>query len=365
MTSCKSPRFSASSSVIKRPTVSIIVVTMNTPKMTRASLESVTGHTTAPYRLMGENTSRAGAIRKCLKTFHKIETIQNPKNFGYTKAANQGALHSSGEFLCFLNTDTLVPPRWIERLLEAVRLPRVGAVTPLIDWKKYGSTGPFRKAEDPEAIEASALLIDQAFQKWYSGHVKSAQWLCGFCFLIPRVVMTSVGLFDERFFFGWEDIDYSLQLRLKGYRLLKVKSLFVYHQGGASSSVKKHKRLVKKTEKCFLSKWNSLFNAKHRDFLAVFTEVDRKVAKSRVFQRNRQTKKSGVISRPRPIRTGFAIPSPDGKKIQALARLSDLETFSSDSTGRRLWEFLDGSRPSLRNGARRSLDVFVQHRLVT
>src|SRR3989338_3199761 len=189
MTSCKSPRFSASSSVIKRPTVSIIVVTMNTPKMTRACLESVILHTTVPYQLIVVNNSHAGAIQKCLKTFHNIEIIQNPKNVGYTKAANQGALHSSGEFLCFLNTDTLVPPRWVERLLEAARLPRVGAVTPLVDWKQSGSKGPFKETKDPEAIEASTLLIDQAFQKWYRSDVKSARWLCCFCLMIPRVVM--------------------------------------------------------------------------------------------------------------------------------------------------------------------------------
>ena len=351
--------------MVKRPTVSIIIVTVNTPKMTRVCLESVIRHTTVPYQLIVINNSRAGAIRKCLKTFPGIEIIQNPKNVGYTKAANQGALHSSGEFLCFLNTDTLVPPRWIERLLEAARLPRVGAVTPLVDWKQYGRRGPFKEAKDPEAIEASALLIDQAFEKWYRGHVKSVRCLFGFCLMIPRVVMTCAGLFDERFFFGWEDIDYSLQLRLKGYRLLKVKSLFVYHQGGASSSVKKNKRLIKKAEACFLAKWNSLFHTQHRHYLGIYGEVDRKVAKSRALQRDRQTKKPEVVSRPRLIRTGFAIRSRDGKKIKALTRLSDLETFSSDSTGRKLWEFLHGSRLSLRNGSRRGLDAFVQHRLVS
>ena len=371
MTSYRSPRSSVNSSVVKQPTVSIIVVTVNTPKMTRACLESVIRHTTVPYQLIVVNNSPAGAIRKCLKTFHNIEIIQNPKNFGYTKAANQGALHSSGEFLCFLNTDTLVPPRWAERLLEAVRLPQVGAVTPLVDWKQCGSAGPFRKAKTPEAIEASTLLINQAFQKWYRGHVKSARWLCGFCLMIPRTVMTCVGLFDERFFFGWEDIDYSLQLRLKGYRLLKARSLFVYHQGGASSSVKKRKQLVKKTERRFLSKWNSLLNTKHRDSLAVFASVDRRVAKSRLLQCNRQTKKSGAISRPRLIRTGFAIQSQAGKKIKALVRLSDLETFSPSPMGRRLWKFLDGSRSlgeiahgifSKKNASQHA-DMFVKNQL--
>ncbi len=264
-----------------QPVVSIIVVTVNTPTLTKSCLESVVKNSSVPYELIVVNNSRARSIRRCLKKFPRLRVIQNSKNLGYTKAANQGALESRGEFLCFLNSDTLVPPRWIERLLEAARLPRVGAVSPLREWKQYRRTWPSKK---PEAIEASTLLIDEAFRRWYGGRVKSVRWLHGFCLMIPRTVMTCVGLFDERFFFGWEDIDYSVQLRLKGYQLLKVKSLFVYHQGGASSSVEKRKQLVKRTEKCFLSKWNSLFNAKHRDARTIFAEVDRKVTKSRVLQ---------------------------------------------------------------------------------
>ena len=101
-----------------RPLVSIIVATINTPRLTRACLRSVIKNTSIPYELIAVNNSRASAIRQCLQEFKgkSLRVIQNPRNLGYTKAANQGALVSRGEYLCFLNSDTLVPPRWLERL---------------------------------------------------------------------------------------------------------------------------------------------------------------------------------------------------------------------------------------------------------
>lgn len=323
----------------KRPTVSIIVVTMNTPKITRACLDSVRRHTTVPYELIVINNSRAQAILDCLKKFRGIQVIQNFKNLGYAKAANQGALHSRGEFLCFLNSDTWVPPGWLERLLDAARLPGVGAVSPLSEWERYRRLWP---SENQAVLENFTLMTDKAFQKWHTGRTKMARWLCGFCLMIPRVVMARLGFFDERFFFGWEDIDYSLRLRLKGYRLLKVESLFIHHKRGASSSVSKHKKLVREAQKQFLSKWSAAFGVRLRSDRAVFATVDQRVRPGSKKQPLR--KKTGARRRSGFIRAGYAIRSEDGRTIEALVRWSDLEMFSLDDRRKKVWEFFDAVR---------------------
>ena len=73
--------------------------------------------------------------------------------------------------------------------------------------------------------------------------------------MIPRAAMTRVGPFDERFFFGWEDVDYSLRLRLAGYRLLRVPSLFVYHRWGGSVSLARQRTLFREAGHQILLKW--------------------------------------------------------------------------------------------------------------
>ena len=256
----------------KRPVVSIIVITVNTPAITKACIQSILQNTAVPYELIVVNNSRAYGIQKCLKTFPRIKIIRNKKNLGYAKAANQGATAARGRFLCFLNSDTLVPPHWMERLLKAAKLPKVGAVSPLSEWETYRRLGP----SNIQKATAFTQLTDEAFQKWYKNRVKKARWLSGFCLVIPKAVMLRHGFFDERFFFGWEDIDYSLRLRLQGYRLLKAASLFIYHRRGASSSVKRHRSLVRRAEKAFLSKWSLIFNKKFSKDREVFAAVDQR-----------------------------------------------------------------------------------------
>ncbi len=326
---------------MNRPTVSVIVVTMNTPSLTENCLRSVLEHSTVPYELIVVSNSRARAIGDSLKKFSGIQVIQNSRNVGYTGAANQGALRSRGEFLCFLNSDTWVPPRWLERLLDAARLPRAGAVSPLNETGRphFGWT-----EEGHDAIEASALLTDEAFQKWYPSRAQDSQWLYGFCLMIPRTVITRMGLFDERFFFGWEDIDYSLQLRLKGYRLIKAGSLFVHHRRGASSTAGRRKTLVDRSKKIFLSKWSSFFKTALRSDRAVFAAVNHETA--RLQKRRSQAERAASKKMSRWTRAGYAIRSEDGKKIESLVRWSDLEMFAPDPRRKKNWDLLYGAAPS-------------------
>ena len=238
------------------PLVSIVIATVNTPRLTSACLKSVLKNTAVPCEIVVINNSRARAIRKCLAGFKRIRIIQNPRNLGYTQAANQGILASKGRFLCFLNSDTRVPPRWLERLLEVAEKPRVGAAGP--------RTAPndFRwPAHDPKAGEALAALFEQLFQRYDRRLIQPAEFLTGFCLLIPRRVIDRAGLFDERYFFGWEDIDYSLRLRLLGYRLLKNCSLFIYHQESGSNSAPKRRGLVRQSERQFIAKWKSILRS--------------------------------------------------------------------------------------------------------
>ena len=262
---------------MRQPLVSIIVPTLNTPHLTGACLSTVVKNTTIPYELIVVSNSRAWSIRECLKKFKAIRIIQNPKNMGYAKAANQGIRASRGKFLCFLNSDTLVPPSWIGRLLEVARKPGVGAVGPTR--RPYGFEWPLWDLATREAI---TVFIDREVQRRYRGDgAQETLILCGFCLVIPKPVLNRVGLFDERFFFGWEDTDYSLQLRMRGYRLLKVNSLFVHHLVGGSPVRRETRReWTQQAERQFLAKWRSLLNPNLADSKAVLAWINRRLRRS-------------------------------------------------------------------------------------
>ena len=232
--------------------VSIIMVTLNTPRMTQECLKSVLQNTSLPHEIIVVANSRHPAILRALRQFPKIRILQNQRNVGYTKAANRGARASSGKYLCFLNSDTLVPSRWLERLLSVLQQPGVGAVAPLS--KKHGYPYDWPPKFLP-IREETVSLTDQAVERWNKNRTEEVKSLWGFCLLLTREVMWNVGFFDERFFFGCEDVDFSLRLQLHGYRLLRANHLFIHHQLGGSVSVKRHDQLIAKSLFLFLKKW--------------------------------------------------------------------------------------------------------------
>lgn len=322
-----------------RPPVSIIVITVNTPRLTAACLRSVIRNTRMPYELIVVSNSRARAIRQCLEGFPDIRVIQNAGNLGYTKAANQGILASRGQYLCFLNTDTLVPPRWIDRLLKAFQEPGVGAAGPLANGDGYPYVWPPPRLAVDEKITG---LVDRAVRRWFRGPAEEVPWLTGFCLVLPRLVVARMGLFDERFYFGCEDLDYCLRLRQAGYALRRVRSLFIHHQGGGSSNRRRRRRLLSESRTAFLRKWETLLGRPVPDERTLLRTFRRRVAP-------RSSRSRGSLPRlrangPGPsgclLRNGLAIRAPGGEKLEALTALSDLEIFRPDPVTQKLWRSL-------------------------
>jgi GT2 family glycosyltransferase len=61
----------------------------------------------------------------------------------------------------------------------------------------------------------------------------------GGIFLTSKEIINEVGLFDERFNpYGWEDVDYSIRVRKKGYKIFFNPKAIVYHKGGKKSRPK-------------------------------------------------------------------------------------------------------------------------------
>ena len=91
--------------------VSIIVLTHNQIKYTKACLESVFNYTsqvrTSFEVIVVDNASTDGTV-EYLQGYEKsgnIKVIYNKENVGYPKANNQGAKIASGDYICLLNND--------------------------------------------------------------------------------------------------------------------------------------------------------------------------------------------------------------------------------------------------------------------
>jgi len=57
--------------------------------------------------ILVDNSSKDDGLESILKSYTKIQFINNSKNVGFARANNQGAKIASGDFLLFINPDTI------------------------------------------------------------------------------------------------------------------------------------------------------------------------------------------------------------------------------------------------------------------
>jgi len=133
------------------------------------------------------------------------QLIYNRTNLGFSKANNQGAKVSIGEYLCFMNSDVVVGPNWLKELHKTLKTKDCGAVGPLGN-PRFGE------------INGTQIAYNQ-----YKGQYKEdvcIDSLVGFCILMKKSLFEEIDGWDEDFTIGnYEDNMLCEKIKNKGYKL--------------------------------------------------------------------------------------------------------------------------------------------------
>jgi GT2 family glycosyltransferase len=156
----------------------------------------------------------------------EIYLVENTSNLGYAGGNNSGfrfieEKNLSGDIL-ILNPDILVSSDTIGEMRKALAY-NVGIVTP----RTLNTNGEILY----DAIKLTGFLQRKIVSK---NTIVCSDYSQGACMLISREVLRKVGLFDERFFLYWEEVDFSLRVREKGYKLVSVTSARVIREKNPS-----------------------------------------------------------------------------------------------------------------------------------
>jgi GT2 family glycosyltransferase/glycosyltransferase involved in cell wall biosynthesis len=167
----------------------------------------------------------------------RIRLIRNPRNLGFPASANIGMAAAGGmRDVVLLNSDTIVPPGWLERLRDAVwSAPDIGTVTPLsndatiLSYPRVGNAQPPPDGEMLDRIDRMAARVN-------AGRLVDIPTGVGFCMYIRGDCLGETGLFREDVFaqgYG-EENDFCLRARHLGWRHVAAPGVFVGHIGGQS-----------------------------------------------------------------------------------------------------------------------------------
>jgi len=214
------------------PPVSVIIPVFNQIELTQECLESLWAHTPPGlYELIvvdnGSTDGTTAFLRKMARS-GRLQLIANDANLGFARACNQGARAARGEFLLFLNNDTQVTPGWLEALLDTIRAD--GTIAAVGAKLLY----PDDSVQHAGVVFNQKGMVYHLYRQLHRDHpavnkAREFQVLTAACLLVRAAVFHQVGLFDETFVNGYEDVDLCLRIRRAGYRLLYQPASVVYH----------------------------------------------------------------------------------------------------------------------------------------
>ncbi|PPQ28278.1 glycosyltransferase [Rhodopila globiformis] len=166
----------------------------------------------------------------------RIRLLRHATAQGFPASANAGIRAARDQDVVLLNSDTLVPPGWLQRLRDAAYAAHdIGTVTPLSNDATILSY-PGVAGSNPVPDQGATNRLDRMAERANGGTLADIPVGVGFCLFLRRDCLTAVGSFRTDLFaqgYG-EENDLCLRARMLGWRNVALTGLFVGHMGGSS-----------------------------------------------------------------------------------------------------------------------------------
>lgn len=178
-----------------------------------------------------DNASWDGSAEMVAERYPDVTLLENDVNMGFSVACNQGGKVYQSRYVVLLNNDATLAPGALRALVElADARPRLGAATGRL-------LSPSGKERYP-----ARHVGDRLFPHPRRPH--ELTWVPGTATLLRREALDEVGWLDEDFFFYNEDLDLSLRLRKRAWKLWYCPAAVIHHHEGGSSKLIKSRTIL-------------------------------------------------------------------------------------------------------------------------
>ncbi len=234
-------------------TVSLIIVNYDSGNFLLACVSSALSQ--VDEVVVVDNASRDHSLLQLEAAFSsepKLRIVRNRRNLGFAAGCNIGSKQATGKYLLFLNPDCVLEPGSVKQLIETLeRYPDVGMVGGmLVNPDGSEQAGGRRAVPTPWRSFVRAFGLSRFAGRWpglffdfhlhkqpLPTHPIEVEAISGACMLVRGVAMQDVGHWDESYFLHCEDLDFSMTLRGKGWKIMFVPDARIVHdKGGCSRS---------------------------------------------------------------------------------------------------------------------------------
>jgi N-acetylglucosaminyl-diphospho-decaprenol L-rhamnosyltransferase len=195
-----------------------------------------------------DNASTDGSPQRVWEEFPAIRVLRNEENLGFAQANNQAIRISGGRYVLILNDDVVLREGSLIALLRIMDSdPRIGAAGPKLLNADGSMQLGFTNRRFPHFLGCLALVfaLGRSLERhtctrrlfgWSRDLERTgeAEHLAAACLLARREALDHIGLFDEGFYYWFEDVDLCYRLAKAGWKIVYVAEARVTHHWSAS-----------------------------------------------------------------------------------------------------------------------------------
>lgn len=215
--------------------VTIIIPNYNGKEYLNKCLKSVFGKTTIPVEvIVVDNHSQDGSIEAAKISYPQVLYVLLDKNYGFSKAVNEGIKRTKTPYVILLNNDTEIKEGFVEALLKRIK----------IDNRIFSVEAKMIQYHNKDRIDSAGTFYNilgwaraRGKDKEVSRYQKACYTFaaCAGAAIYRKSMFEKIGIFDENYFAYLEDIDIGYRARKHGYINVYEPKAQVYHVGSAAS----------------------------------------------------------------------------------------------------------------------------------
>jgi|GEM_PF-4956083 len=243
------------------PFISIILLNLNGADHIKNCIKSIQYFSTVPFELIVIDNGSTDGSKEYLRSIPEIILIENENNVGAPYGRNQGLAVARGEYIIFMDNDTIVTEGWLEKFVNHARNnPGIGMFGPM---SNYVSGSQFVR----QAFYENARELHLFAKRWEQRNLNRllpTGRLILFCLFIKHEVIQKIGGIDPAYDkWGWEDDDLSVRAQIAGFKLGIAQDVFIHHTGSQTSKTAhlNYHELSSRNWKVFANKFGVRQNA--------------------------------------------------------------------------------------------------------